>query len=163
YDGEGSFVAYKDTASYYQPMAGWALVQIGDATSIPRLKQIALDRTRPHMARSAALLAYARLAKTDAVADLHKVLEQPDDRLAQGSWATYWTGPERPLAFPSFHGVRDAAAWALADIGGDAARDAMNAYLDSGQPLSFDLASAAHRLAPMALENWSRNHIDKEP
>src|SRR5262249_9505485 len=62
------------------------------------------------------------------------------------------------LAFPSFNFTRDAAAWALADLGGEPARAVLVAYVNSGQPLSWDLAHAVHRVAPATLDGWSMIH-----
>jgi HEAT repeat protein len=165
YDGQGSYVATrgsdllrgdKGVASYYQPMAGWALVQIGDTQVIPKLRELALDAKRPVPVRSAAILAYARLAKAAAIDDLRRVLAEPDARFLGG---TSTRRAEPALEFPDFHFARDAAAWALADLGGEPARAVLVTYVNSGQPLSWDLAHAVRRVAPDTLDGWSVIHV----
>jgi HEAT repeat protein len=160
YDGQGSYSVYKDTASYYQSMAGWALTQIADPASVPQVRRIALDARQRFPARSAAILAYGRLAGPASAADLARVLDEEEaqfEAVAEASWVGEEGGPR--LAFPSFNSCREAAAWALADVGDKAGRAALVRYLDSGKRLSGDIATAVHRVDARALDAWSQPRV----
>lgn len=153
--GIGGYCVFKDTASYYQPMAGWALVQIAEPTTLQKLEEIARDRTQSRYARSSALVAYGRLARAKAVPVLAAVLQDEDN-----VWG--WEGivtREYP-AFPSFNSHQEGAACALADVGDEAARAALVAYLQSGRRLTSDIVAAISRVDRNALDAWSRKHLD---
>jgi HEAT repeat protein len=159
YHTQGGYCVYKETAVWYQDMAGWALVQIADPDSIPTLREIALDKDADPWVRGAALLAYARLARRNSVADLKLVLQEKDQRFEMFGRA-FWHGEARAPrpAFPTFASVREAAAWALADVGGDEARKALTEYLASGESLGYSLAEAVFRVDPEALRAWAVKH-----
>lgn len=171
YPSWGSYVLYKGTASYYQQMAGWALTQIADPATIAPLRKIALDEEKQfvkdkRVIRTAAILAYARLAGKDAIKDLTAILNENDEYLSdalRGAPHEIILPIEEQAVFPELSRVQDAAAIGLADVGGDDARKSLVDSLKNGRPLTPRIAQSIFRLDANALDDWSTNALKSNP
>ncbi|MBI3096980.1 MAG: HEAT repeat domain-containing protein [Planctomycetes bacterium] len=157
---EGGFALWRNTASSYQGMAGWALVQIGDRGSVDRIREVACSRSHGRQARSAALLAYALLAGERAVPELAEVFLEEDRTFRCFSTWSVGAAPESSPPFARCTSVRESAALALAQVGGNEARAALCQYLYSEEPVTLSIAEAVHRVDPEKLDGWSRARLE---
>ena len=174
--GWTSYMVFQGVGSTRPSMAGWALTQIADPSCLTALREIALrqssDRQVPYPMYTAALLAYSRLAKEEAIDDLTTILNQAgEDRFSSvaHNMRTYdlpgaqeRAYAEVPEAFPEFGTSQEAAAFALAEIGGPRARAALLAYLasdDSKRRLTSTIVQALYRVAPEQLDEWAQRTL----